>query len=149
MLRATESGSPVQSPLNPGLVHFNVEAPVLAGPLKLPVAEHRPPPERGPENVNVPVKLSLSTFPSTVPFQSVGPAHVPVTDPADCVRLTLTAMGFQLDESNVPVQLPPIWAKFSGAVGLDPHALTSAHTNTPMTNFFTNYTPLLTDRVIV
>jgi hypothetical protein len=91
------AGSPVQEPVNPGLVQVKVAPP--AAPLTVAVPSQRPVPVLGAEIVNVLVKLVAVAVPETVPFQSVAAeAQVPVTVPDVWLSWSVMAIVGKLED---------------------------------------------------
>lgn len=124
----------MQEPVKPGPVHVNVLPVLLASPaIAAEPVQRWPPPICGPENVNVPLNCVFVTVPETCPFQSdpFVEVHVPLIESPACDNAIVTGAVAQLEDSSVPLQLPPICAKFEGEFGLSQLATnTSAHTST-------------------
>jgi hypothetical protein len=129
-------GSPVQEPVNPGLVQVKAAPP--AAPLTVAVPLHPAVDALGDETVNVPVKLLALAVPETVPLQSaadVDEVQVPVTVPDVWLSWTVMETVGKLEDRRLPLQFPETCAKafpltLLGELELPPHAeTTSATTN--------------------
>jgi hypothetical protein len=130
------AGSPVQEPVNPGLVQVKVAPP--AAPLTVAVPVQPATDALGDETENVPVKLFSLVVPETVPLQSAADddeVQVPLTVPD--VWLSWTVMGTvgKLEDRRLPLQFPATGAKvlpvlLLGELELPPHAETTSATTT-------------------
>jgi hypothetical protein len=124
MFRTTFEGVPVQlPPATPGLVHLSADP--VAVPEKARVPVHLPPPTAGALYVNVPTKDDVSVEPEIVPFQSSGDVcHVPDTADDAWVMANATALAAKLEDSNVPLHEPAMFAGCGGVgvVGDDPES---------------------------